>query len=111
MAVIYYPSSEGELVGEITRPLAAIPIALYGLYIFIQYQDTADHGDADVALLRQWGLLLAGLVVILIAVERLVHSIDVLGTTFGVPEFVMGVTIAAGAMSLPDALVSVRAAR
>jgi cation:H+ antiporter len=64
-----------------------------------------------VALLRQWGLLLAGLVVILIAVERLVHSIDVLGTTFGVPEFVMGVTIATGAMSLPDALASVRAAR
>jgi hypothetical protein len=43
MAVIYYPSSEGELVREITRPLAAIPIALYGLYIFIQYQDTADQ--------------------------------------------------------------------
>lgn len=115
MAVIYYPSSEGELVGRITRPLAAIPIALYGLYIFIQYQDTADHeadhGSADVALLRQWGLLLAGLIVILVAVERLVHSIDVLGTAFGVPAFVMGVTIAAGATSLPDALVSVRAAR
>jgi cation:H+ antiporter len=115
MAVIYYPTGEGELVGEITRPLAAIPIALYGLYIFIQYQDTADHEadneDVDVAVSRQWGLLLAGLVVILIAVERLVHSIDVLGTAFGVPEFVMGVTIAAAATSLPDALVSVRAAR
>jgi len=115
MAVIYHPTGEGELVGEITRPLAAIPIALYGLYVFIQYQDTADHeadhGDVDVSLLRQWGLLLAGLVVILVAVERLVHSIDVLGTAFGVPEFVMGVTIAAGATSLPDALVSVRAAR
>ncbi len=115
MAVIYYPSSEGELVGEITRPLAAIPIALYGLYIFIQYQDTADYEPEqqtpDVSLLRQWGVLLAGLVVILIAVERLVHSIDVIGTAFGVPEFVMGVTIAAGATSLPDTLVSVRAAR
>jgi cation:H+ antiporter len=115
MAVIYYPSSESKLVGEVTRPLAAIPIALYGLYLFIQYQDTADHeadpGGVDVALLRQWGLLLAGLVVILLAVERLVHSVDVLGTAFGVPEFVMGATIAAGATSLPDAFVSVRAAR
>ncbi|MEF8813495.1 MAG: sodium:calcium antiporter [Halovenus sp.] len=115
MAVIYYPSSEGELIGEITRPLAAIPVALYGLYIFIQYQDTtdyeADHQTPDVSLLRQWGVLVAGLVVILIAVERLVHSVDVIGTAFGVPEFVMGVTIAAGATSLPDALVSVRAAR
>jgi len=115
MAVIYHPTSEEALVGEITRPLAAIPIALYGLYIFIQYQDTAeyeaDNEDVDVAVSRQWGLLLAGLVVILVAVERLVHSVDVLGTAFGVPEFVMGVTIAAGATSLPDALVSVRAAR
>jgi len=115
MAVIYYPSGEGIPVGEITRPLAAIPVALYGLYMFIQYQDTsdhgADHGDVEAAAVRQWGQLLAGLAVILIAVERLVHSVDVIGTEFGVPEFVMGVTIAAGATSLPDALVSVRAAR
>jgi cation:H+ antiporter len=31
--------------------------------------------------------------------------------TFGVPEFLLGVTIVAGATSLPDSLVSVRAAR
>lgn len=115
IAVIYYPSGQGELMGVITRPLAAIPILLYGLYIFIQYQDTADHETdhetVDIALGRQWGLLIAGLIVILIAVERLVHSVDVIGTAFSVPEFVMGVTIAAGATSLPDALVSVRAAR
>ena len=117
MAVIYYrvPTAE-HLSGEITRPLAMIPIALYGLYLFIQYQDTAEHeadpeAGAGVDVLRQWGLLLAGLVVILLAVERLVHSIDVIGTELGVPEFVMGVTIAAGATSLPDALVSLRAAR
>ncbi|MXR51488.1 sodium:calcium antiporter [Halovenus sp. WSH3] len=115
MAVIYYPTSGDRLMGEITRPIAAIPIALYGLYIFIQYQDTADHEagheSVDIDLARQWGLLIAGLVVILIAVERLVHSVDAIGTAFGVPGFVMGVTIAAGATSLPDALVSVRAAR
>lgn len=115
MAVIYYPSAEGELIGNLTRPLAAIPIGLYGLYIFIQYEDTADYDQPDavtaVTPRRQWGLLLAGLVVILVAVERLVHSIDVLGTAFGVPEFVMGATVAAGATSLPDALISVRAAR
>jgi cation:H+ antiporter len=115
MAVIYYPSDEGPLTGKITRPLAVMPIALYGLYIFTQYLDTADYEadgeETEIAVLRQWGLLLAGLVVILVAVERLVHSIDVIGTEFGVPGFVMGVTIAAGATSLPDALVSVRAAR
>jgi cation:H+ antiporter len=117
MAVIYYPVPDEELLrGEFTRPLALIPLALYGLYLFIQYQDTADHEadperGAGVALRRQWGLLLAGLAVILIAVERLVHSLDVIGTELGIPGFIMGVTIAAGATSLPDALVSVRAAR
>jgi len=117
MAVIYYPDTSADhIAGNITRPLAAIPIALYGLYIFIQYQDTADHvadpdKGNDVDVVRQWGLLLGGLFVILFAVERLVHSVDLLGTEFGIPQFIMGVTIAAGATSLPDALVSVRAAR
>ena len=116
LAVIYAPVPSEAIAGELTRPLALIPLALYGLYLFIQYQDTAEHeadpeAGAGVDVLRQWGLLLAGLVVILLAVERLVHSIDVIGTELGVPEFVMGVTIAAGATSLPDALVSLRAAR
>jgi cation:H+ antiporter len=117
LAVIYYPDASGasELVGSVTRPLAAIPLALYGLYVFIQYQDTSDHeaeappDDLDVR--TQWGYLLAGLVVILVAVERLVHSVDVIGRSLGVPSFIMGVTILAAATSLPDSLVSVRAAR
>jgi cation:H+ antiporter len=117
MAVIYYPVGDpAQLLGEITRPLAAIPVALYGLYIFIQYQDTADYRAeldevVDIDLRRQWLLLLAGLVLILIAVERLVHSVESIGTALDVPSFIMGVTVAAGATSLPDALVSVRAAR
>jgi len=117
MAVIYYPvGDQSQLLGKITRPLAAIPVALYGLYIFIQYQDTADHRaeseeTVDIELRRQWLFLLAGLAVILLAVERLVHSVEAIGTALAVPPFIMGVTVAAGATSLPDALVSVRAAR
>ncbi|MFW6017367.1 MAG: sodium:calcium antiporter [Halapricum sp.] len=116
LGVIYYPvDGTPYLAGDITRPLALIPLCMYGLYIFIQYQDTADYdsGDSgrDIELGRQWGFLLASLVVILIAVERLVHSVDVIGTAFGIPEFIMGVTVAAVATSLPDAMVSVRAAR
>jgi cation:H+ antiporter len=117
LAVIYYPvGDQSQLLGELTRPLAAIPIALYGLYIFIQYQDTADHRadseeTVDIDLRRQWLVLLAGLVVILLAVERLVHSVEAIGTALDVPAFIMGVTVAAAATSLPDALVSVRAAR
>jgi cation:H+ antiporter len=115
LAVIYYPG-EPTLSGTVTRPLAAIPLALYGLYIFIQYQDTADHeSDPEAAdgvdARRQWLFLLAGLAVILVAVERLVHSVEVIGLAFGVDEFLLGVTILAAATSLPDTLVSVRAAR
>jgi cation:H+ antiporter len=117
MGVIYYPDdSVGYLAGTVTRPLALIPLGLYGLYVFIQFQDTADHeadpgaGD-DVDPRRQWGLLLAGLVLILVAVHELVGSVEALGIAFGIDQFVMGVTIAAAATSLPDALVSVRAAR
>ncbi|MEF8883058.1 MAG: sodium:calcium antiporter [Halapricum sp.] len=117
LGVIYYPAPDATyLAGDITRPLALIPLGLYGLYIFIQYQDTTDHvavpGESDgIDVGQQWILLAASLLVILIAVERLVHSVDVIGTALGVPGFIMGVTIAAGATSLPDGLVSVRAAR
>jgi len=118
LAVIYYPDTTpgaGDLAGFVTRPLALIPIGLYGLYIFIQIQDTGDY-DADeqvtdIDVRRQWGFLLAGLLVILIAVERLVHSVDLIGQSLGISPFLMGVTVIAAATSLPDALVSVRAAR
>ena len=115
LAVIYYPA-EATLSGTVTRPLAAIPLALYGLYVFIQYQDTADYESAaedaeGTDARRQWVFLLAGLAVILVAVEQLVHSVGVIGRAFGVDRFLLGVTVLAAATSLPDTLVSVRAAR
>jgi len=116
LAVIYVPVPGGpELVGRITRPLAAIPLLLYGLYLFIQWQDVGDHeaGPAPdgVAVRREWGRLAAGLLVILLAVEQLVGAVESLGHTFGVPEFLAGITVVAAATSLPDTLVSVRSAR
>ena len=114
LAVIYYPGT-ASLSGTVTRPLAAIPLALYGLYIFIQYQDTADYESSPapdgIDVRRQWLRLAGGLLLILVAVEELVHSVGDLGRTFGVDEFLLGVTILAAATSLPDTLVSVRAAR
>ena len=115
LAVIYYPADGAELTGHLTRPLALVPLALYGLYVFIQSQDTAEHeaggASSGVDARRQWGVLLAGLVVILIAVHFLVESVGAFGDAFGVPPFVMGVTVLAAATSLPDSLVSVRAAK
>ncbi|AZQ14644.1 sodium:calcium antiporter [Halorubrum sp. PV6] len=115
LAVIYYPVSSTPIVGELTRPVAAIPLGLYGLYLFIQYQDVGDaaidriRDGIDVR--REWGKLAGGLLVIGVAVERLVGSVESLGATFGVPEFLAGITVVAAATSLPDTLVSVRTAR
>jgi len=114
-AVIYYPVAGQTLHGRVTRPLALIPLGLYGLYVFIQAQDTADY-EAElmreaVDPRRQWAFLVAGLVVILVAVEQLVHQVEAVGLALGVPQFLLGVTIIAAATSLPDTLVSVRAAR
>ena len=116
LAVIYFPVPGGPaLTGEVTRPLAVIPLLLYGLYVFIQWQDVSDHEPDEsaprVPVGRAWGRLVAGLAVILIAVEQLVGAVEGLVGVFGIPEFLAGVTILAAATSLPDALVSVRAAR
>jgi cation:H+ antiporter len=116
LAVIYYPVDGGTaLDGTVTRPLALIPLLLYVLYLFIQWQDVgdyaADDAGGDVAVLREWGRLAAGLLVILVAVELLVGAVEGLNATFGIPEFLAGAIIVAAATSLPDALVSVRAAR
>lgn len=115
LAVIYVPVPAETIAGELTRPLALIPLALYALYLFIQYQDV---GDADIETVRdgvdirrEWGKLAAGLLVIVVTVERLVASVESLGATFGIPEFLAGVTIVAAATSLPDTLVSLRTAQ
>jgi cation:H+ antiporter len=116
LAVIYDPvTGTGSLAGEIGRPLALIPLGLYGLYLFIQWQDVSDYDvegpPSDIPVGREWGRLLAGLLLILVGVEQLVGSVESLNATFGIPEFLAGVTIIAAATSLPDTLVSVRAAR
>jgi cation:H+ antiporter len=114
LAVIYYPVGGPALSGTVTRPLAAIPLGLYGLYLFIQWQDVGDHDPhlpGDVAVRQQWIRFVAGLAAILLGVELLVGSVESLAATFGVPAFLAGATVLAAASSLPDTLVSVRAAR
>jgi cation:H+ antiporter len=115
MAVIYFPVEGTPLRGSMTRGLAVIPMLLYGLYIFIQWQDVSDHEAGEppegIDVGTQFGLLAAGLLVILVSVEQLVAAVESLAHTLGMPAFLAGVVIIAGATSLPDTLVSVRAAR
>lgn len=113
LAVIYNPT-EG-LRGEMTRGLALIPVLLYGLYVFIQYEDVSDTEtdetvpETDVG--RQWLALVGGLVLIVVAVEGIVRAADGFGAVLGTPEFLWGLTVVAAATSLPDGFVSVKAAQ
>ncbi|WP_049970151.1 sodium:calcium antiporter [Haladaptatus cibarius] len=115
MAVIYYPVADMRLGGTVTWQLALIPIAFYGVYVFTQYQDTQDHDaeDApeDINPAREWLMLLASLILIAVAVEGLVEAALGFGELFNTPNFIWGLTVIAAGTSLPDTLVSVRAAR
>ncbi|MFW6264400.1 MAG: sodium:calcium antiporter [Cyanobacteriota bacterium] len=115
-ALIYNPVEGVQWQGMITRPIALIPIALYGLYLFLQYEDTAEHEvednpDSTIQVGKQWLLLLLSLALIVGGVEGLVRSSIALGNILGTPTFLWGVTVIAAATSLPDAFVSIRAAR
>jgi len=112
-AVIYAPVGNGRLVGTVTRPLALVPVGLYGLYVFIQFQDIADYdGESleSVAVGRRWLELLGGLALIVVAVEGLVRAAIGFGDLLGTPSFVWGLVIVAAGTSLPDLFVSLRAA-
>ncbi|MFE8071804.1 sodium:calcium antiporter [Marinobacteraceae bacterium S3BR75-40.1] len=116
-AVIYHPlqSSDGSIRGEMTRGLALMPVLLYLVYIFVQYQDTMDYeSDADTTTIRpgrEWARLGLGLLLILAGVEGLVRSAVNFGRLLDTPSFLWGITVVAMGTSIPDAFVSVRAAR
>jgi cation:H+ antiporter len=114
LAVIYEPAAEGDLQGVITRPLALVPVGLYGLYVFVQFADAAEYdatAGRSVAFGRAWATMAGSLVVIVVGVEGLVRAAIALGEAFGTPSFLWGLTVVAAGTSLPDAVVSVLAAR
>lgn len=114
LAVIYNPLEGGGLQGEVTRPLALFPLALYGLYVFTQYLDATENeieADPSVDRLRTWLWFGIGLVVIVVGVEGLVRAAIGLGDAFGTPAFLWGMIVVAAGSSVPDAFVSIAAAR
>jgi cation:H+ antiporter len=115
-AVIYFPVEGSPWQGSMTRPIALIPIAMYGVYLFLQQQDISEYATdtpapPDISVVKEWLRLLLSLGIIVIAVEGLVRSAIALGTILNTPSFLWGITVIAAATSLPDAFVSVRAAR
>lgn len=117
LAVIYFPLDQtAELTGYVTRPLAISLLSLYALYIFIQYLDVSDANIPTTSLssrplLYEWAFLLGGIAFIIVGVEGLIYSAIGLGDVFGTPAFLWGLTVVAAATSLPDALISISAAR
>lgn len=120
-ALIYNPVPGEQWLGFMNRPIAIALVALYGLYIFLQHQDTVDHKAAQAALgetpgvtgpiWQQWLRLAVSLVLIVLSVEGLVRSSIGLGEFFNTPSFLWGLTVIAAGTSLPDMLVSIRAAQ
>ena len=119
LAVIYYPVEGKELVGEMTRSIALIPLLLYALYIFLQQQETSDyqkertedHDVSDIKPGKEWLKLLGSLALIVAGVEGLVRGSLFLGDYMNTPSFFWGITVIAAATSIPDAFVSVKMAK
>jgi cation:H+ antiporter len=115
-AVIYNPVHDEELIlGKMDRGLALVPLAMYAVYLFLQYQDSIEYRPTipsePVKVWREWGVLAMSLLTILIGVEGLVRAALELGDLFDTPSFFWGVTVVAAGTSVPDTFVSVRAAR
>ncbi|WP_372910131.1 sodium:calcium antiporter [Salinigranum sp.] len=117
LAVLYYPvdATTESLDGQLTWVLALLPLALYGLYVFIQYHDSIDYRRTavrkQVDVRRQWAILAGALVAILVGAEFLVRAAVGFGELFGTSDFLWGLTVVAAGTSIPDTFVSVAAAR
>ena len=75
----------------------------------MEYESGEPAEEIDVA--REWAVLAASLVIVVIAVEGLVRAAIGFGDLFDTSSFVWGLTVVAAGTSLPDAFVSVQAAR
>jgi len=97
----------------LTRSLAVLPIATYGIYVFLHQQDASEHAapTVDVDHRREWAVLAVALALIAVGVEGIVRAALTFGDAFGTPSFLWGLTVIAAATSLPDAFVSINAAK
>lgn len=113
-SVIFNPLSGEFLKGELTTWMVLIPIFVYGLYIFLQYQETSDARnkscEKEISSLKYWLKLLLGLFLITIGVEALIQSAEGMGLLFNSPSFLWGLLIIAVGTSLPDTFMSIKAA-
>ena len=113
LGATYVPTGTNS-AAVLTPTLALVPLATYGVYVFLHQQDASDYVSAEsvsVRPAREWGVLLVGLVLIAVGVEGIVRAALNFGAIFDTPSFLWGLTVIAAGTSLPDAFISVRAAR
>lgn len=119
LAVIYngnpsVPANGGPVTGNFTTTLAVFPLLLYGIYLFIQFEEVKDARSEQprvegVNVAKEWATLLLMIGVILAGVEILLRVAITLAETLNTPTFFWGMTVVAAATSLPDTFISVRA--
>ena len=98
----------------LTPTLAVLPLATYGIYLFLHQQDASEYvaeGSFDIDRNRELVTLAVALLVIAVGVEGLVRAALSFGDLFGTPSFLWGLTVIAAGTSLPDTFVSIRAAQ
>ncbi|WP_458206903.1 sodium:calcium antiporter [Haladaptatus sp. NG-SE-30] len=98
----------------LTPILVLFPLVTYGVYVFLHHQDTREHVSAegmDVEPTGEWARLLVSLAIITVGVEGIVRAALGLGSILDTPSFFWGLTVIALGTSLPDAFVSIRAAK
>ena len=110
------PSPPSAVIrGELGRGLALIPLILYGVYLFIQWEEARDGRSSlpvvdGIQPVREWAVLAASTAAIVVGVEILLRAAIAMGALFNTPTFFWGMTIVAAATSIPDMIISIKAA-
>ena len=113
LGATYVPGGTNQ-AAVLTPLLALLPLATYAVYVFLQYQDTREYTAPlvnDVSPRREWALVLVSLALITVGVEGIVQAALGFGEAFDTPSVLWGLTVIAAGTSLPDAFVSVKAAK
>jgi cation:H+ antiporter len=113
LGATYVPGGTNE-AAVLTPALALLPLATYGIYVFLQYQDTREYAAPlapGVQVRREWLRVAGSLVLITVGVEGIVRAALGFGAAFDTPSVLWGLTVIAAGTSLPDAFVSVNAAK
>ena len=113
LGATYVPGGTNQ-AAILTPVLTVLPLATYGVYLFLHQQDASEHvaeTELEIDRRRELITLVVALLVIAAGVEGLVRAALSLGETFGTPSFLWGLTVIAAGTRLPDAFVSVRAAQ